>query len=248
MKRAYISLGACVLLCGITAVKSWASSEEAIQKNLQQLIASKQCPGCNLRRTDLTRMDLQEANLQGADLSEAKLSLANLSKADLKNAVLRGASLGGADLSGADLRGADLTDAQLAGAYLREAKLDKEIHKKIQDKPSTPEVQAPFEDETSETGDEKKTISVTDAPAQEIFAPAPVPEPPAVDEEMRKEQKEVSRLSNPVPDLPERFEQAVNSEGSERAESLEAAEQTESITVAVEPLPAVPQKEKKRMR
>lgn len=146
MKRnRYLSLGACILFCGITAAASWASSEEDIQKNLHQLIASKQCLGCDLRRTDLTRMDLQGANLQGADLSEAKLSLTNLSRANLKNAVLQRALLGGADLAGADLRGADLTDAQLAGAYLKEALLDENFSQK-KSSVSSPEEVLPEED------------------------------------------------------------------------------------------------------
>lgn len=103
------------------STESLASSQDESQKNLNRLIATKKCPGCNLRKAVLMRMDLQGADLQGADLSQAKLNLTNLSQANLRNAILRGAVLGGADLSGADLRGADLTNAKLAGAYLKEA-------------------------------------------------------------------------------------------------------------------------------
>ncbi|WP_446011389.1 pentapeptide repeat-containing protein [Candidatus Electrothrix sp.] len=149
--KTYIYLGACLLLCGITAVASWASSEEEVRENLQQLIATKQCPSCNLRGAALTRMDLQGANLQGADLSGAKLSLTNLSNADLRNAVLQNAVLGGADFAGADLRGVDFTGAQLAGAYLKEAIHDKEL---IQDKTSESEAQ-PQAEEDNEAGSEK---------------------------------------------------------------------------------------------
>ncbi len=136
-KNKYMSLCACLLLCGTAAsAESLGSADEGIQKNFNRLVTTKQCPDCDLRGAVLTRMDLQEANLQGADLSEAKLNLTNLSKANLKNAVLRGAALGGADFAGADLRGVDLTDAQLAGAYLKEALLDQEI---TPEKPYEPE-------------------------------------------------------------------------------------------------------------
>jgi hypothetical protein len=110
-----------LLVLPVTSTESLASSQEESQKNLNQLIATKKCPGCNLRKAVLIRMDLQGADLQGANLSQAKLNLTNLSQANLRNAILRGAVLGGADFSGADLRGADLTNAKLAGAYLKEA-------------------------------------------------------------------------------------------------------------------------------
>ncbi|MGB5685219.1 MAG: pentapeptide repeat-containing protein [Candidatus Electrothrix sp.] len=172
-KNTYMYLCACLLFCG-TAVsaETLGSADEDIQKNFNQLVATKQCPGCNLRGAVLTRMDLREADLQGADLSNAKLSLANLSKAKLKNAVLRGAVLGGADFSGADLRGVDLTDAQLAGAYLKEALLDQEI---TPEKPYQPEelLEAlPEEVEEVELPEASTQIAPL-PPAQEIITPEP---------------------------------------------------------------------------
>lgn len=104
----------------------WAFSAASLtaQQNLQQLISSRACRGCDLAGLDLTRLDLSGVDLEGADLSQAKLSLTNLSGANLKNTKLNGAVLGGTDLAGADLRGAALQDTSLDNAYLGDAILD----------------------------------------------------------------------------------------------------------------------------
>ena len=60
-------------------------------QQLQQLLATKSCPRC----------DLKGANLVNADLSGAKLMGANLSWANLSGANLRGANISGANFSGA---------------------------------------------------------------------------------------------------------------------------------------------------
>ena len=80
-------------------------------KHVEQLLGTKQCPGCNLLN----------ANLRGLNLSDAKLRGARLIDADLRGANLRKANLSGADLFRADLRGANLSGANLSGAYLRSA-------------------------------------------------------------------------------------------------------------------------------
>ena len=60
---------------------------------IQQLLATKQCQGCNLQRANLENVDLKGANLQGANLSGANLAGANLTGANIKGATLRGANL-----------------------------------------------------------------------------------------------------------------------------------------------------------
>ena len=60
---------------------------------IQQLLASKQCQGCNLQKANLANVDLRGANLKGADLSGANLSGANLTGANIKGAILRGANI-----------------------------------------------------------------------------------------------------------------------------------------------------------
>ncbi len=221
-KKRYISLGACVLFCGIAAAESRASSEEDIQKNLNQLIATKQCPNCDLRGAALTRMDLQGANLQGADLSNAKLSLTNLSKADLRNAVLRNAVLGGTDFAGADLRGADLTGAQLAGAYLKEAILDKEL---IQDTPSEPGAQVLPEEENEARAEKLEAIS----------SGTEDPEPPAVEEKIEVAPSSVEEKQEEVVFFPDNF---VKPEG--------VADSETPVSVALEPHQEWQTEEKKK--
>jgi uncharacterized protein YjbI with pentapeptide repeats len=241
-KNTYISLGACLLLCGITAAESWASSEEEIQKNLNQLIATRKCSGCDLREAVLTRMDLRGADLQGADLSGAKLSLTNLSKADLKNAVLRNAVLGGTDFAGADLRGVDFTGAQLAGAYLKEAILDKEL---IQSTPSEPEAQA-----LPEERNEGRTEELASTP-REVDLSEPVSSEAGED---------VSALEVAVASMEQVTEEEIHQEDEEKvadqsasvsavSEQANTSEDPEEViveSVATEPLAILQQEEKKK--
>lgn len=56
--------------------------------SIQQLLATKQCQGCNLQQANLANVDLKGANLQGADLSGANLSGANLTGANIQGAIL----------------------------------------------------------------------------------------------------------------------------------------------------------------
>ncbi len=91
--------------------------------HVQQLISTKQCQRCDLRRAGLVLAQLTGANLNQANLAGANLSRAILSGADLSGTNLAGASLNGADLSGAKLVGADLSGADLRGAFLSGADL-----------------------------------------------------------------------------------------------------------------------------
>jgi len=97
------------------------------------LIYSNQCPGCdlthaNLRGANLTYAYLVHANLRRVNLGEANLTHANLHDAnltwaDLREANLTRANLTYANLSDAELPEANLTDANLSDADLREAYL-----------------------------------------------------------------------------------------------------------------------------
>jgi tetratricopeptide (TPR) repeat protein len=84
----------------------------------QQLLSTKQCPGCDLTNAGLSLANLTGANLAGANLAGANLSRANLAGADLSGANLSGTSLFGANLSGANLSGAIFSGTDLRSAYL----------------------------------------------------------------------------------------------------------------------------------
>lgn len=84
--------------------------------NLEQLLDTKSCYGC-----DLSDANLSGKNLKNADLEKANLSGANLEKADLKGANLKGAILVGANLKKANLKNADLYKANLTRADLTDA-------------------------------------------------------------------------------------------------------------------------------
>ena len=101
-----------------------AATSVEVQENIDTLVATNKCVGCNLSGAELNRLDLSGAELQGADLSNATFFLADLSSADLRGAIMRGTQLGGADLAGADLRQADLRGVKIAGAYLVGARID----------------------------------------------------------------------------------------------------------------------------
>lgn len=113
------------------AIAVWGFASAALAENLEhvrQLLATKQCPKCELSNAGLVLANLGGANLSGANLNRANLSRAQLGGADLKQADLTsaslfGANLGGADLSGANLAGADLREANLADVKLEGANL-----------------------------------------------------------------------------------------------------------------------------
>lgn len=87
-------------------------------QHTQQLLATKQCPNCDLSGAGLVLANLAGANLAGANLARANLSRADLTGADLTGANLAGTSLNGANLAGANLTGANLTGTDLRDAYL----------------------------------------------------------------------------------------------------------------------------------
>jgi uncharacterized protein YjbI with pentapeptide repeats len=94
---------------GVMATASLALPAVAAQPaDIQRLMQSGACPGC-----DLAGADLSDTHLIGADLREANLQGANLS----------GANLEGADLTGADLRGAQMVKTYLTNASLNRSNL-----------------------------------------------------------------------------------------------------------------------------
>lgn len=118
--------GIVALLAGATVDGSRAESVTA-KENLEKLIKTNSCRGCDLSGLTLNRMNLAGADLEGADFSMAKFFLSNLAGANLKNSNLKGATFGGSDLGEADLRGADLRGTSLDGAYLGGTRLDGEF-------------------------------------------------------------------------------------------------------------------------
>ncbi len=99
------------------------AAQAANSQHVRQLLATKQCPNCDLSGAGLVMADLAGANLNGANLSGANLSRANLSGADLRDANLSGAGLFGANLSGAKISRVNLAGADLRNTYLVNAQL-----------------------------------------------------------------------------------------------------------------------------
>jgi len=107
----------------ISEVNTYSSSQDT--RNLRTTVKwmARDCPGCNLAKTDLRKADLVGARLAGANLHAANLRMANLRRADLQGANLEDAILAYCNMPGADLRGANLRDANLKGANLIRADL-----------------------------------------------------------------------------------------------------------------------------
>ena len=106
------------LMLGVTLASSaWAYDES----DLSRLLATRECPFCDLSGASLIGVDLRAAVLVGADLSSAVLFDADLGRANLTGADLTGAALDGAYLEEAILDAADFTNATMDGAYVRRA-------------------------------------------------------------------------------------------------------------------------------
>jgi uncharacterized protein YjbI with pentapeptide repeats len=114
------------ILAAATLLSTIGSMPAATAENIQhtqQLLATRQCPNCDLSGAGLVLANLTGVNLSGANLSGANLSRANLSGANLSGANLSGTSLFGVNLTGANLSGANLNGADLRNAYLTDANL-----------------------------------------------------------------------------------------------------------------------------
>lgn len=103
-------------------------SQAARPEDVQQLLQTQACPGCDLSDADLSYAhligaDLREANLQGANLEGANLEGADMTGADLRNARLFETYLTNASLNRSNLANADLTNAIAFHADTRGANL-----------------------------------------------------------------------------------------------------------------------------
>jgi hypothetical protein len=83
---------------------------------IQQLLDTKNCPGC-----DLVGANLQGQELGGANLVDANLRGAILSQANLERANLVGADITGAEVTGTNLRQANLLEAKFSEVSLKKA-------------------------------------------------------------------------------------------------------------------------------
>ena len=96
---------------------------QTVEENINTLLSTKSCVGCNLSGADLSGADLSGANLFLARLNDAILTDAILTDANMDFAKFESADLTGAVLRDADLRSAVLRDAVLRDADLRSAVL-----------------------------------------------------------------------------------------------------------------------------
>ena len=121
--RAWMASIAAVAIAAAPLTFPVAARAESLV-DLQELLSSNECPGCDLSNAGLVFADLTGADLTGASLVRANLSQSSLAGADLSGANLRGATLAGADLTGADLSDSDRSGADPRGAFLTDANFD----------------------------------------------------------------------------------------------------------------------------
>jgi len=88
------------------------------EADLQKLMETQSCVGCDLTGADLFGVDLSRAVLSDADLTGA-----DMTGAIFYFAIIQGADLTGANLTRADLYGADLFRSKLDGATTTEARI-----------------------------------------------------------------------------------------------------------------------------
>jgi Pentapeptide repeats (8 copies) len=113
-----------ILTTSFIAMIALAGSAQADPaRNLQTLLTTNRCEGCDLSGVNLIGIDLSNAQLQGAKLNAANLTGADLSGANLSKVSAVGTSLVGANLQKAILVKASLIYANLANAQLNDAVL-----------------------------------------------------------------------------------------------------------------------------
>jgi uncharacterized protein YjbI with pentapeptide repeats len=91
------------------------TQQTTASNKVNQLLTTRQCPGCDLQGVDLEKANLSNANLSGANLTDADLKEANLTRANLRNANFTSADLEDAILTNADVNGANFTGADIEG-------------------------------------------------------------------------------------------------------------------------------------
>jgi uncharacterized protein YjbI with pentapeptide repeats len=104
----------------LVAVPAWSAKADSAS-DLQKLLTTNRCEGCDLSGVNLIGVDLSNAQLQGAKLNAANLSGADLSGANLTKVSAVGTSLMGANLQKTTLVKASLIYANLAKAQLNDA-------------------------------------------------------------------------------------------------------------------------------
>jgi Pentapeptide repeats (8 copies) len=106
----------------LVTVPAWSAQADPAS-DLQKLLTTNRCEGCDLSGVNLIGIDLSNAQLQGAKLNAANLSGADLSSANLTKVSAVGASFMGTNLQKANLVKASLVYANLAKAQLNDAVL-----------------------------------------------------------------------------------------------------------------------------
>ena len=98
----------------------WAPIQDpAPNPNVERLLETRECRGCDFTKTeiinkDLSGVDLSNASFEGGSLYGCNLSGANLTGVNFRDAVLRRSDLNNATLAGTDFNGADLSFAMNA--------------------------------------------------------------------------------------------------------------------------------------
>ncbi len=105
----------------LVVAPAWSAQADPA-KDLQKLLTTNRCEGCDLSGVNLIGIDLSNAQLQGA-----KLNAANLAGADLSGANLTKVSAVGASFMGANLQKTTLVQASLVYANLAKAQLNNAI-------------------------------------------------------------------------------------------------------------------------
>jgi len=109
-------------LCSVAVLTlcagGWASIQEP-NPNVERLLKTRECRGCDFTRTeivnkDLRGVDLSNASFEGGSLYACDLTGANLSGVNFRDAVLRRADLKDAILTGTDFSDADMSFARNA--------------------------------------------------------------------------------------------------------------------------------------
>ena len=108
-----------LLAGGWAAVPSGTPIQEPANPNVQKLLTTRECRGCDFTGTeiinkDLRGVDLSNASFEGGSLYASDLTGANLTGVNFRNAVLRRTDLKDATLAGTDFSDADLSFARNA--------------------------------------------------------------------------------------------------------------------------------------
>jgi uncharacterized protein YjbI with pentapeptide repeats len=110
-----------ILTAVLVIAPAWSAQADPA-KDLQKLLTTNRCEGCDLSGVNLIGIDLSNAQLQGA-----KLNAANLAGADLSGANLTKVSAVGASFMGSNLQKTTLVQASLVYANLAKAQLNNAI-------------------------------------------------------------------------------------------------------------------------